>query len=538
MLLRIFLFFLISISVVAQEPFSVLVDSLAKTNSEAEKSRISVAIATQLKNEDWERTLYYLEISKEHAVNSNSEEVIANYYKVAGDIFFSKDALDIALKNYLKSYDFFKDKPSSEKSVELEQNLSITYGRINEPEKARTFFRKLYNYAEKTNDTTLLAKISNNIGTSYLNTKLDSATYYFKHAELLLNTVTGETQLKAYLNCNMGRAYFQKDSLQKAEEYFTLAVKYIEIDTLERQQAKAWVFNTVSTYYENVNQLDSTIFYATKASQSLAENQYSFENQTALQILYKSYLKNKNYKNAAEYFLKYDQVRDSLNLEEKAANVEKIKVEQEYKNKEQIRKLQDSKRQFRNYILFLGLVAVLLLLGILLVRFKNKLKNTKLENQLAVVKQKELDTNLQLKNKELIGKAMIEIHRTEIIEEILQELKEVKRKAVKKETQSAIDYIAKRLKRDTTNNIWDEFEIRFEQVHESFYKNLTEKHPDLTSRDKRLCALLKLNLTSKEIAQITAQSSKSVENARTRLRKKLEITHSNTDLSTYLSHFG
>jgi DNA-binding CsgD family transcriptional regulator len=80
--------------------------------------------------------------------------------------------------------------------------------------------------------------------------------------------------------------------------------------------------------------------------------------------------------------------------------------------------------------------------------------------------------------------------------------------------------------------------MRFEQVHESFYKNLLAKHPDLTTREKRLAALLKLNLTSKEIAQITGQTSKSVENARTRLRKKLEITNSQTDLSAYLTNFG
>lgn len=133
---------------------------------------------------------------------------------------------------------------------------------------------------------------------------------------------------------------------------------------------------------------------------------------------------------------------------------------------------------------------------------------------------------------------MIEIHRTEIIEEILLDLKKVKRRVVKKETQQAIDFIAKRLKRDGNSNIWEEFEMRFERVHESFYENLSIKHPELTAGDKRLCALLKLNLTSKEIAQITGKTPKSVENARTRLRKKLAITHSNTDLSFYLSNLN
>ena len=538
MLLRILFFFLIAFSAMAQEPVSVLVDSLAKTSSEIERSKISLEIASKLENSDWDRALYYLDIAQKNAVDSESEEVIANYYNAAGDLFFSKDALDIALKYYLKAYDYYKNKPSSDSSINLEQNLAVVYGRIKEPKKARTFFKKLYGYAEKENDTVLLAKILNNIGTSYLSSQLDSASYYYNQSEKLLKKIPGEMQLKAYLNGNLGRAYFLKDSLDKAQIHFALAIDYIENESESRSQSKGWIYNTVSTYYENISQLDSTIVYAFKANRALSDYQYSFENQAALQTLYKNYLKKKDYKNAAEYFQKYDEVRDSLNLEEKSANVEKIKVEQEYKNKEKIRELQDSKRRFRNYILFLSLVAILLLLGILLVRFKNKLKNTKLEKQLAVARQKELDTNLQLKNKELIGKAMVEIHHTEIIEEILQDLKEVKRKAAKKETQKAIDYIAKRLKRDTSSNIWEEFEMRFEQVHESFYKNLSNKHPDLTSRDKRLCALLKLNLTSKEIAQITGQSSKSVENARTRLRKKLNITHSPTDLSVYLSSFG
>ena len=538
MLLRILFIFLVAFSGMAQEPVSVLVDSLANTSSEAEKSRISVSIASQLKNDDWDRALYYLNIAEKSAVNSGSEEVIAKYYNAAGDLFFSKDALDIALKYYLKAYDYYQNQPSNNTSITLEQNLAVVYGRIKEPEKARGFFRKLYSYAEKKHDTVLLAKLLNNLGTSYLNSQVDSASYFYKRSEKLLKKVPGETYLKAYLNGNLGRVYFLKDSLQKAEKHFTLATNYIEKDTSQRSQSKGWIYNSVATYYEKINQLDSAIVYATKANKALTESKFSFENQAALQTLYKNYLEKKDYKNAAEYFQKYDQVRDSLNIEEKTANVEKIKIEQEYKTKEEIRDLKDGKQRFRNYIILLILLAGLLLLGILLVRFRNKLRNTKLEKQLAIAKQKELDSNLQLKNKELIGKAMVEIHRTEIIEEILQDLKEVKRKAAKKETQQAIDYIAKRLKRDTNSNIWEEFEMRFEQVHESFYKNLSKKHPDLTSKDKRLCALLKLNLTSKEIAQITGQSSKSIENARTRLRKKLEITHSDVELSAYLSSFG
>ncbi len=179
-------------------------------------------------------------------------------------------------------------------------------------------------------------------------------------------------------------------------------------------------------------------------------------------------------------------------MEDKRVNVEKLLIAEEYRNKEKIRELEESKKEARNYIILLGLLALLLVLGMFLYRFRNKFKRAELEKQLATAKQKELNTSLELKNKELIGKAMIEMHRTEIIEEILTDLKEIKLKAAKKETQNAIDYIVKRLKRDTSSNIWEEFELRFEQVHESFYKNLTEKHSDLTSRDKRIMCAFKI----------------------------------------------
>lgn len=284
---------------------------------------------------------------------------------------------------------------------------------------------------------------------------------------------------------------------------------------------------------------DSSVYFAQKAMQNLDSlAPFGFEQQRAVGLLYKGYIAKGEFENAANYFEKYSAIGDSINLEDKRVNLEKILIGEEYRNKEKIHALEESKKQSRNYIILLALLTVLLFLGMLLYRFRNKLKRAELERQLATAKQKELNTNLELKNKELIGKAMVEMHRTEIIEDILNDLKEIKLKAVKKETQTAIDYIVKRLKRDTSANIWEEFELRFEQVHESFYTNLLEKHPDLSPRDKRLAALLKLNLTSKEIAQITGQSSKSVENARTRLRKKLDITNLQTDLSAYLSNFG
>ena len=81
---------------------------------------------------------------------------------------------------------------------------------------------------------------------------------------------------------------------------------------------------------------------------------------------------------------------------------------------------------------------------------------------------------------------------------------------------------------------WKEFEVRFQQVHTDFYKKLTNKYPYLTSNDLKLCAFLRLNMSTKEISAITFQSYNTLSTARYRLRKKLGLDdHAN--LVSFLS---
>lgn len=527
-------FLLVSQIIFGQNP-SAWIDSLAIATTPAEKSRLSLEVASDMATIDWERARYYIDIAKENAIEANSPKVLADFYKTLGNIYSNKDALDIALENFLKAYRYYESKPSSQK-FKLENNLAIVYARTGNPETALSYFKKVYQYQQSMEDTIILASILNNMGRIWLDKNVDSSLVYFKKS-LLLAEKLNNSDLKLFLYTNLGKCYMLKEDFGAAKKYFNLAEREISPTTVAGNIA--WVYNEFAKYYISQKIADSAIFYSKKSVTILDSfAPYSFEQLRAVKILYQSYLDDSQYRNAAPYFEKYATIIDSINLEDKKVNVEKLLIAEEYRSLEKIRKLEESKRQSRNYIILLILVSIVLFLGILLLRFRNKLKHTELEKQLARAKQNELNINLELKNKELIGKAMIEMHRTEIIEDILKDLKEVKLKAVKKETQTAIDFIAKRLKRDTSANIWEEFELRFEQVHESFYKNILEKHPDLSPREKRLAALLKLNLTSKEIAQITGQSPKSVENARTRLRKKLDITNMQTDLSAYLSTFG
>lgn len=79
----------------------------------------------------------------------------------------------------------------------------------------------------------------------------------------------------------------------------------------------------------------------------------------------------------------------------------------------------------------------------------------------------------------------------------------------------------------------EEFRIYFERIHPDFYRILSEKFPELTPRDLRLCAFLHMGMTTKEIAVLTYREVRSVDSARNRLRKKLNLDLSD-DLTAYL----
>lgn len=84
------------------------------------------------------------------------------------------------------------------------------------------------------------------------------------------------------------------------------------------------------------------------------------------------------------------------------------------------------------------------------------------------------------------------------------------------------------------HDAWAEFEHHFTRVNEPFYSSLHRLQPDLTSAEKRLCALMKLNLSTKEIAMIQNKSVRGVESARYRLKKRLGLGE-NDDVYSYLN---
>lgn len=85
--------------------------------------------------------------------------------------------------------------------------------------------------------------------------------------------------------------------------------------------------------------------------------------------------------------------------------------------------------------------------------------------------------------------------------------------------------------------IWKEFEIRLDKIDYQFYEKLISEYPELTMNERRLAAFLKLQFSTKEISLMTGQSIRSIEVARSRLRKKLSMTNLNESLYDFFLKF-
>ena len=157
-----------------------------------------------------------------------------------------------------------------------------------------------------------------------------------------------------------------------------------------------------------------------------------------------------------------------------------------------------------------------------------QLKNAKLQSEIARKK-----SDAELKNKELASFAVQINYKNEILTKLRQELERVKAR-VDKDAQIQLNQIKRKIDEDVQlDEDWKNFKMHFDQVQGDFIHKMQEKYPNLTPKDLKLCAFLRMNLATKEIAPLMGISVRGVEIHRYRLRKKLEISRE-TNLVEFL----
>ncbi|KQC00640.1 triple tyrosine motif-containing protein [Pedobacter sp. Hv1] len=157
-------------------------------------------------------------------------------------------------------------------------------------------------------------------------------------------------------------------------------------------------------------------------------------------------------------------------------------------------------------------------------RQKHQLEIERNEQQITKLQKKQLEADVEFKNKELATTTMHLVQRGKLLSKIGDELLPLVQQTTNKDTANDIKKVIRLLNEaKKLDSDWDQFAVHFDHVHANFLSNLKDKYPNLSPSDLKLCAYLKMNLSSKEIAQLLNITPRAVEVSRYRLRKKLAL---------------
>ena len=158
---------------------------------------------------------------------------------------------------------------------------------------------------------------------------------------------------------------------------------------------------------------------------------------------------------------------------------------------------------------------------------KLEIKEFERKQELINIENEKLQQDVESKSRELAVSTMSMIKKNQFLSKIKDDLKKVS-------DLQKIKNVIKTIDRNLNNeDDWKFFEEAFNNADKEFLKKIKTAHPNLTNNDLKLCAYLRLNLSSKDIAPLLNISLRSVEIKRYRLRKKMDLSH-NEGLTDYI----
>ena len=244
-----------------------------------------------------------------------------------------------------------------------------------------------------------------------------------------------------------------------------------------------------------------------------------------------------NLEKALLYNDSYIDLKDSIYDTNKSKQIAALEFSNELEDKEKELALLQEQERLDAYIkwgLLAGVIA-LTVISLLIIHYqrqqsvRNKelmasceaLAASTLEN--ARLRERELQSQLDFKNKELTSYALNFVQKNELLQELQEKIKSLKNGTPAAQKESILELDSLIRKHIGIDRDWEDFKRVFEEVHTDFHKKLMENHPELSANDLKICALTRLNLNIKETAGILNISPESVKTARYRLRKKLGL---------------
>jgi tetratricopeptide (TPR) repeat protein len=450
--------------------------------------------------------IYFFHGLYEESITCNSDvlreaEKIKNYEWI-GKSYYNFGRIRLVMEDYLLAEEHFneskkfftlhygnEDAMDDEIRVSLFNNLGVIYSGLGRIEAAKNEFESGIAFAKgKARFKVVYVQLLNNLGDVYFkqaNYEASIELYLLAKQEM---EGSSNLLLTAMLNNSLGKAYLEKglvtESLSVFKEGYALANKANGYSHLKH------IASGISRAYSYNSQPDSALIFL-QLSQAFA---------------------------------------DSLNLKKASETILKEELLTEFSAKES--RLHEF--YMKNRLPLLAAIFILVI-GVVYLFFRNKIAiGTLRKIEYSVEEQKKenvfLSRKVEESQKELTVASLNSIRSKELVDKFKKTLQN-SNSLVQTNIKYDLEKLINELKEGKTHNSLGDFEYHFSRIYIGFFEKVIQHFPDLTLNERRLCSFMKLQLTTKEITAITGQSVRAVEIARSRLRKKLNLT--NSDISLY-----
>lgn len=458
------------------------------------------------------QSLDYLLKAEKLLRTADQKQTLAANLGLLGELYYRTRRPQLARKQYDEALGIYQ-------TLKLESGKADIYGRIGHLYEKRQLYDSAFYFQRKALASYQLnhhiegaAKIYENIGSIYEDLeRYDSAFYYFNKA-YTLNKQKGNARAQVEVVNNLGDVLRKTGRFREGLAYSFQTLELAKTNG-ERYQVSS-ACNDIAKAYNLLNKNDSAVYYLTLSRNHLNDI-YSEESNKQLALLQTLY-----------------------EIEKKDNEIEK---------------LTQARKTHTLISIATGIVIILIILiaALIISRQRLKLKNEQklraqhkqvyeTQNQLMEVElrnknleEENLKQQLETKTQELSSYTLHVIRKNQLLEDLRTKL-EMMVKDDKRDQRKQIKQLAEQIREGLQDDQhWEEFRGIFEQVHQSFFDRLQQQTGPLTANDLRLIALIKMNLTSTDIATLLGISQDSLRVIRHRLRKKLNLA-AGDNLSAYI----
>lgn len=454
----------------------------------------------------------------------DNRKQISNTLNLLGNIHYNLASYPKSLDYFTKAYSIkISNKEPLENCVPEMINISNVYSNMGLVDEAFKYAKLAHSNASKIQDITTIMSSLNQLGNIQSVLKdYDSACFYYNNLNIL--AVAKDNASMMYLvDHNIASIY------TKQGDYKSSAIHLKEImGKVEQQKLLPGLYEgsmvLLAEDYLNMKQYDSSILTAGSIYHKLLnyDNKELAINTTG--ILWKSYKQKKSYDSAFKYLSKHLELKDSVYSIENQRKLSSLYAEFSHIEKQnEIQMLGQEKElqkiEFRNMLISItsGSMVIVLLTVSAVLAYRNREKKQRLLNI-------ELQDELSRKKNDLHQQALKIIYINNGLADIETCLKKMKLEAPDGRVQDIQQLLNTIHVNKTLEKEWENFNEYFGNVHRQFFSTINTQFPDLSTSEKRLASLIKMNLTNREIASILNIESTSVKMAKYRLKKKLNLS--------------